>query len=119
MVIGAVWCPSDFRSLKQLFKNLKERSNFLFLQKKKETNRLQAPQLKKKNFFFKISRSSARCFGRCPPRFFLHATDIRGPEHSEEKIYEVYILFGLSWSAVSIGTGAASYKQFCPGESNF
>ena len=30
---------------------------------------------------------------------------------SEEKVYEVYILFGLSWSAVSIGTGAASYKR--------
>ena len=30
--------------------------------------------------------------------------------HSEEKVYEVYILFGFSWSAVSIGTGAASYE---------
>ena len=50
---------------------------------------------------------------------FFHATDFRGPEHSEEKLYEVYILFRLSWSAVSIGTEAASYKQFGPGESNF
>ena len=28
----------------------------------------------------------------------------------------MYILFELSWSAVSIGTGAASYKWFGPGE---
>ena len=42
-----------------------------------------------------------------------------GPEHSEEKVYEVYILFELSWSAVSIGTGAASYKRFDPGVSDF
>ena len=46
---------------------------------------------------------------------FFHATDFRGPEHSEEKVYEVYILFGVNWSAVSIGTGAASYKQFISG----
>ena len=45
--------------------------------------------------------------------------DFRGPEHSKEKVYEVYILFGLSLSAVSIGTGAASYKRFGPGESDF
>ena len=51
-----------------------------------------------------------------PPRFFFDATDFRGSEHSEEKIYEVYILFELSWSAVSIGTVAASYKS---GESDF
>ena len=52
---------------------------------------------------------------------FFHATDFRGPEHSEEKkkVYEVYILFGLSWSAVSIRTGAASYKWFGPGKSDF
>ena len=50
---------------------------------------------------------------------FFHATDFRGLEHSEEKVYEVYILFGLSWSAVSIGIGAASYKRFGPGESDF
>ena len=31
----------------------------------------------------------------------------------------MYILFELSWSAVSIGTGAASYKRFGPGESDF
>ena len=41
---------------------------------------------------------------------FFHAMDIGGSEHSEEKVYEVYILFEFSWSAVSIGTGAASYK---------
>ena len=41
--------------------------------------------------------------------------DFRSPEHSEEKVYEVHILFGLSWSAVSIGTGAASYKRFISG----
>ena len=36
-----------------------------------------------------------------------------GSEHNEEKVYEVYILFELSWSDVSIGigTGAASYKR--------
>ena len=27
----------------------------------------------------------------------------------------MYILFGLSWCAVSIGTGAASYKRFISG----
>ena len=37
-------------------------------------------------------------FGRCP--HFFHATDFGDPEHSEKKVYEVYILFGLSWSAV-------------------
>ena len=42
---------------------------------------------------------------------FFHAMYFGGSEHSEEKVYEVYILFGLSWSAVSIGTGAASYKR--------
>ena len=46
---------------------------------------------------------------------FFHATDFGGSEHSEEKVYEVQILFELSWSAVSIGTGAASYKRFGPG----
>ena len=35
-----------------------------------------------------------------------------GAQNSEEKVYVVYILFELSWSAVSIGTGAASYKRF-------
>ena len=50
---------------------------------------------------------------------FFHATDIGGSEHSEEKVYEVYILFELSWSAVSIGNGAASYKWFGPGEFDF
>ena len=39
---------------------------------------------------------------------FFHGMDFGGSEYSEEKVYEVYILFGLSWSAVSIGTGAAS-----------
>ena len=33
--------------------------------------------------------------------------DFGSSEHSEEKVYEVYILSGLSWS---VGTGAASYK---------
>ena len=45
--------------------------------------------------------------------------DFGGSEHSVEKVYEVYILFEFSWSTVSIGTGAASYKQFDPGESDF
>ena len=42
---------------------------------------------------------------------FFHATDFRGSEHSIEMVYEVYILFELSLSAVSIGTGAARYKR--------
>ena len=42
---------------------------------------------------------------------FFHATDFGGSEHSEEKVYKVYILFELCWSTVSIGTGAASYKR--------
>ena len=33
---------------------------------------------------------------------FFHATDFWGSEHSVEKVYEVYILFELSWSAVSM-----------------
>ena len=33
---------------------------------------------------------------------FFHATDFGGSEHSVEKVYEVYIQFELSWSAVSI-----------------
>ena len=35
--------------------------------------------------------------------------DFGGSEYSEEKVYEVHVLFELSWSAVSIGTGAVSY----------
>ena len=31
----------------------------------------------------------------------------------------MYILFELSWSAVSIGTGAASYKQLVQGSPIF
>ena len=50
---------------------------------------------------------------------FFHATDFGGSEHSEEKVYEVYILFELSWSAVSIGTGSVSYKWFSPGASDY
>ena len=42
--------------------------------------------------------------------YFFHAMDFGGSEHSEEKVYEVYILSGLTWSAASIGTGAASYN---------
>ena len=42
---------------------------------------------------------------------FFHATYFGVSEHSEEKVYEVYILFELGWSAVSIGTGAAIYKR--------
>ena len=37
---------------------------------KKINKSLVGAPIKKKNFFFKISRSSARCFGRCPPRLF-------------------------------------------------
>ena len=41
----------------------------------------------------------------------FHATDVRSSKHSEEKVYEVYTRSGFSWRAVSIRTGAASYKQ--------
>ena len=41
---------------------------------------------------------------------FFHAMDFRSSEHSKKSVYEVYILSGLSWSAVSLGTGAASCK---------
>ena len=37
--------------------------------------------------------------------------EFRNLGHSEEKIYELYTLSGLSWSAVSIRTGAANHKQ--------
>ena len=46
--------------------------------------------------------------GVCPD--FFNATDFGGSEHSEQKVCEVYIQSGLSWSAVSIGTGPATYK---------
>ena len=36
--------------------------------------------------------------------------DFWSSEHSEEAVYKVYTLCGLSWSAVSLETGAASYK---------
>ena len=42
---------------------------------------------------------------------FFHSMDLGGSEHSEEKVNEVYIRFELSWSAVSIGTGAARHKR--------
>ena len=42
---------------------------------------------------------------------FFHAMDFGSSEHSDEKVHEVYILSGLSWSVVSIGTEAASYKR--------
>ena len=29
---------------------------------------------------------------------FFYAMDFGGSEHSEKKVYEVYILFGLSWT---------------------
>ena len=58
-------------------------------------------------FFFLINRLSARAVRLD----FIRTTDFGGSEHSEEKVYEVYILFELSWSAISIGTGASSYKR--------
>ena len=42
---------------------------------------------------------------------FIHTLDFGRSEHSEEKVYEVYIQFELSWSVVSIRTGTASYKR--------
>ena len=50
---------------------------------------------------------------------FFHAMDFRCSQHSEEKVYEVYIRFELSWSAIPIGTGAATYRRFGSGESDF
>ena len=50
---------------------------------------------------------------------FLHTTDFGASEHSEEKVYEVYILFELSWSALCIGIRAASYKQLVQVSQNF
>ena len=46
-------------------------------------------------------------FYQCLPR----TMDFGCSEHSEEKEYEIYTLSGLSWSAVTLGTGAASYKH--------
>ena len=66
-------------------------------------------------FFFFFSKLAARALdvlGDVRLDFF-HATDFGSSEHSKEKVYEVYILSGLtSWSAVSVGTGATSYKRF-------
>ena len=70
------------------------------------------------NYFSKIATQALDVLAGVRLDFF-HATDFGGSEHSEEKVYEVYILFRLSWSAVSTGTGAASNKRFGPGESDF
>ena len=64
----------------------------------------------KKNFFSKLATRTLNVLAGVSLDIF-HATNFGGSEHSGEKVYEVYILFGLSWSAVSIGTGAASYKR--------
>ena len=40
---------------------------------------------------------------------FFHATEFGSSENIEEKVYQVYTKSGLSWSAVSLGTEAASY----------
>ena len=74
------------------------------------------PDLKKKNFFSKVAARAIDVLAGVRLDFF-HATDLWGSEHSVEKVYEVYILFELSWSAVSIG--AASYERFGPGVSDF
>ena len=42
---------------------------------------------------------------------FFTAMDFGISEHSEEKVYEVFILSELSWIMVSIGTRATSYKR--------
>ena len=42
---------------------------------------------------------------------FFHAMDFGSSEYSEERVYEVYILSGLSWRAVSLESGATSYKR--------
>ena len=72
------------------------------------------PRFKNIFFFSKLAARALDVLAGVRLDFF-HATDFRGPEHSEEKVYGVYILFELSWSAVSIGTGAASYKRFISG----
>ena len=64
-------------------------------------------------FFFSFSKLVARALNVlgdvCLDIF--HTTDFGSSEHSEEKVYEVCTLSGLGWSAASLGTGAASYKQ--------
>ena len=42
---------------------------------------------------------------------FFHATDFGNSEHSKEKCYTQS---GLSWNAISLGTGYTSYKQLGP-----
>ena len=64
-----------------------------------------------KNFFFFSKSTRAHDVLAGVRLGFFHATNFGGSEHSKEKVYEGYILFGLSWSAVSIATGAASYKR--------
>ena len=56
----------------------------------------------KKNFFFFFSKLAARALDVLAGVHldFFHATDFGGSEHSEEKVYEVYFMFELSWSAV-------------------
>ena len=69
------------------------------------------------NFFFfnvfQIRHPSAQCFDWGVYLYFFHATDFWSSEHSKEKVVAMYIytLSRLSWSAVSIRTGAASYKH--------
>ena len=62
------------------------------------------------NFFSKLAAQALDVLAGVRQDFF-HAMDFGGSEHSEEKVFEVYILSGLSWIAVSIGTGGASYKR--------
>ena len=64
----------------------------------------------KKSFFSKLAALAFDVLASVRLVFF-YATDFRGSKHSKDKVYEVCILSGLSWSAVSIGTRAASYKR--------
>ena len=60
-------------------------------------------------FFPQLSTRALNVLGNVRLIFF-HAMNFGSSEHSEEKVYEVYTLSGLSWSTASFGTGAASYK---------
>ena len=112
--MGTLKCPQLKKIIKNRFLEIAFQffvSAFLgcYFSCKKLTNSLRALDFFL-NFFSKLAARTLDVWaGVCLD--FFHATDFRGSEHSEEKVYEVYILFELSWSAVSIGTGAASYKQ--------
>ena len=89
------------RSLLQL----QLRYNFLFLHSedttlvaKKYTKRWWAP-----NIFWNLFSARVLNVLAVVRLDFFHAMGLRGSEHIEEKVYEVYTQSVLSWSTVSIG----------------